>query len=262
MPGTSKERFKSIREASVRTIVASEKAVERVVERQFQAARLVASLAVGLFLVGFLLVAQWRGVESLEEDLESQSDQELAVIVQELATGNDELRREALRLEQRIAEVERSEEGQATVLNEAVRELQALRVLSGLEEATGPGVSVRVSDPQGVILARDLVSVVNELKAAGAEAIAVDGLRVGATSGFVQAADGIRLDGASLDDSILIEAIGEPQTLSQALGMPGGVVASLGSFPGVTVDVREREDVTLAASDVEPIVLGETYDVQ
>ena len=251
----TKETLRSWKEASVRTILASEKAVER----QFQAGRLVASLAVGLFLVGFLLVAQWRGVETYRDDLEGRSEQDLALIVNELGAENDELRRETLRLEQQIAEAYRTEEGQVAVLNQAARELQALQVLAGIEPAAGPGVSVSLSDPQGVLLAKDLVEVVNELKAAGAEAVSVDGVRVGATSGFTQAEDGISLDGEGFSGTVVVYAIGDPGTLSQAIGMPGGIGATLTSFPGVAVDVEERDLLEVPAADIRRMEHGEAF---
>lgn len=254
------ERIRSLTQASVRTIIAGEKAVEKAAAKQFQSARLAASLAVGLFVVGFLLVAQWRGVDHYESRLEARSDQDLGFVVHELGLENDDLRREALRLEQRIAEAERTGEGQEAVLNEAVRELQSLRILSGLEGAVGAGLSILISDPEHVVLARDLVDVVNELRAAGAEAISVDGTRLGATSGLADVDGIVVVDGRPVTGDIVLFAIGDPLTLSQALSMPGGVAAGLNSFPGVTVEIREQETVEVAAAQIRPLSLGTASD--
>ena len=46
-------------------------------------------------------------------------------------------------LELRIAEAERATLNRGEVLNEAAKELNALRVIAGLEAATGPGVRAR-----------------------------------------------------------------------------------------------------------------------
>jgi uncharacterized protein YlxW (UPF0749 family) len=260
MPTNAKERIKHLTESSVRTLVASEKAVERAALRQFQDARLFASLAIGLLLVGFLLVAQWRGVETYEVDLETQSDQELALIVSELAGENEELRRESMRLEQRVREVEETEAGQREVLNEAARELQALRVLTGLEAAVGPGVSVRIADPAGVLVTRDLVDLTNELRAAGAEAMSIDGVRVGMSSGFSEV-DGVpHLDGEPIEGDVVVFAIGSPALLRQAFEMPGGIGARLGSFPGVEVTILERERVVVPPATIREFEYGSVVE--
>lgn len=239
-------------DVSKRTLLASEHAVER----QFQAARLVASLAVGLFLVGFLLVAQWRGVETHNQRLEGRSDADLAQIVQQLSAENDQLRREALRLEAQIAEAEATEEGQLVLLNQAAREVQSLRVLVGLDAAEGPGVTLRIRDTSDVLLPRDYLDIVNELRAAGAEAISIDGTRFGVHSGFSDSDDGVTLDGEPLTANPVIHAIGNPTALAQALQMPGGLLSTIGTYPGLWVNVVERDLLELPPAGVSRITGG------
>ena len=253
----ARERITHLKDASIRTLEASEKAVER----QFNAFRLTLSLAAALFLVGFLLVAQWRGVGSQADDLEARPDQDLAIIVHELGAENDALRRETLRLEMRIADVERTDEGQLALLNEAARELQALRVLTGLEPAAGPGVILRVNDPDDVLLTQDFVDVANELRAAGAEAVSIDGIRLGTTTGIKTSPDGMTVGGTPVaGDVVVVRAIGHPATLAQAVGMPGGLAATLGSFPGVTVEFTEEDDLELDAADVAAFRMGVPFE--
>lgn len=67
-----------------------------------------------------------------------------------------------------IAQAARAQRGRGVVLEQAGHEITDLKVISGLEPAVGPGVIVRVSDPESVFLAQDLVSLVNELQAGGA----------------------------------------------------------------------------------------------
>ncbi len=256
MISPSRERWDSLKEASIKKLAASEQAVER----QFHAMRLVGTLAAGLFLVGFLLVAQWRGVATHTNIREVQGDQDLAFIVHELGAENDELRRETLRLEQRIAEAERRGEDQVAILNQAARELQALRVLTGIVGATGPGVEVHISDRQAVLLPRDYADLVNELRAAGAEAISIGRTRVSATSGFSRGEIGVTLDDNPVWGDTVVHAIGEPGTLAQALQMPGGLVAALRSFPGVDVTVFEHDALEVPAAQISQLEIGSASD--
>jgi uncharacterized protein YlxW (UPF0749 family) len=239
----SRDSFTHLREESLRRLHAS----ERVIGRQVQQVRLRTSLAVGLLLVGFMLVAQWRGVESSTAALESQSDQDLAIIVQELTQTNAELREEAALLEDQLREAVLTEQGQQELLNQAARELLGLRVLTGLDPAVGPGVVVRVTDPARVLLPRDFVTMVNELRAAGAEAISIDGIRVGSTPGFSGDETGIYLDAEHVSRDAIIYAIGRPETLEQALLMPGGLARTLSAFPSVEVEVAQSDELELPA---------------
>lgn len=76
----TRETLTFIRDESLRRLQVSERAVEAL----FQEARLHASLAAGLLLVGFMLLAQWRGHVGYETSLEQQSDRNLAFISQEI----------------------------------------------------------------------------------------------------------------------------------------------------------------------------------
>lgn len=242
-----------LRDESIRRVIATEKAVEH----QFHDARLFLSLAFGLLLVGFLLVAQWRGNESYSRSLEAQSNVDLAAIIQQISSENDAMRDEALHLELRLMEAEAGGRGRSELLNTAARELKDLRVFAGLEAAAGPGVVVTLADPESVLLPSDLLAFVNELKAAGAEAIAVNGRRLAGRSGFSGDAGSAEFDGERLVAPYVVSAIGEKSGLTQAIGMPGGVAASFGTYPGVQVSVVGSDDVSVPAVQEMRFDLGE-----
>jgi uncharacterized protein YlxW (UPF0749 family) len=170
----SRDKLVQLRDESVKALQAS----ENLVERSFNQARLVASLAAGLLLVGFLLVAQMRGQATFSGSLERQSDQNLAIIIEQLTAENNVLRSEVTRLQMRLLEAGQATEDRARLLNEATKELNAVSVVAGLEAASGPGVVVTIDDSERVLLAQDFVRLVHELRGGGAEAIAVNGVRV------------------------------------------------------------------------------------
>ncbi|MBS3956988.1 MAG: DUF881 domain-containing protein [Clostridiales bacterium] len=240
----SREKLTNLKEASVRTLHASEKAVSR----SFNEARLTASLAVGLLLVGFLLVAQWRGVATFTKSLERQSDQNLAIIIQELTGENNALRSEIGRLQLRLIESGQQAEDRTRVLNEAVKEMRAVRVISGIEAASGPGITVKIGDPDRVLLPQDFVRLVHELRAGGAEAIALNGKRICATTGISGSDGDIRVGDAEFSRQFEVRAIGDPGNLAQALELPGGLRSTLVTFPGVSVIVEQAEQIEVPAA--------------
>jgi uncharacterized protein YlxW (UPF0749 family) len=239
----SKDTLVHLRDESVKRLSVS----ERLVQRSFNDARLVASLAVGLLLVGFLLVAQMRGQASFSGSLERQSDQNLAIIIQQLTAENNVLRTEVARLQMRLLEAGQATEDRTQLLNEAARELNSVSMMAGLEPATGPGVIVRIADPERVLLPQDFLRLVHELRGGGAEAVAVNGIRVTATSGFGGRGGRIELDGTALARDYEVIALGEQGNLAQALELPGGLKTTLATFPGVTVEVSRAEELAVPA---------------
>jgi len=239
----SRETLAHLKDASVKGLHASERAVGR----SFNEARLTASLAVGLLLVGFLLVAQWRGAATFTRSLERQSDQNLAIIIQEIAAENNALRSEIVRLQMRLMETGHESEDRSRVLNEAAKEMQAVRLVSGLDAVSGPGIVVSIRDPEQVLLPQDFVRLVHELRAGGSEAIAVNGTRVSATSGFAGGDGSIIINGIVFSRIYEVSVVGNPDDLAQALELPGGLRSTLSTFPGVSVELSRAEEVRLPA---------------
>jgi len=241
----SRDKLVGFKDEAVKRLHAS----ETMIGRSFNEVRLTASLAVGLLLVGFLLVAQMRGSATLSESLERQSDQNLAIIIQEIAVENNSLRSEVVRLQMRLLEAGKATEDRTQLLNEATKELNAVSLMAGLEPATGSGISVTITDPERVLLPQDFVRLVHELRTGGAEAIAVNGIRVTATSGFAGGNGQVVLDDVVLSRDYEIVAIGEPGNLAQALELPGGLRSTLSTFPGVDVTiVQEVDDLFVPAA--------------
>jgi uncharacterized protein YlxW (UPF0749 family) len=134
------------------------------------------------------------------------------------------------------------------------RELDTFRLLLGLVPVYGPGVRVTVtaepSSPAGIlpteVQAQDLAGLLNELWAAGAEALAINGIRVLATTGIRQGDGTIVLGGAKLAPPYRIEAIGDPAALRAALALRGGFVEGLRAV-GLRVTVQGPRPVRLPA---------------
>jgi uncharacterized protein YlxW (UPF0749 family) len=101
---------------------------------------------------------------------------------------------------------------------------------------------------------------VHELRAGGAEAIAVNGQRVRATSGFSGTDGTIELDGTVLTREFEVEAVGDPASLEQAVALPGGLRSTLSTFPGVRVDVLRLDGVDVPAGTTPRPEYGEPFE--
>ncbi|MFE0778953.1 DUF881 domain-containing protein, partial [Streptomyces sp. NPDC058861] len=102
-----------------------------------------------------------------------------------------------------------------------------LGILAGTVAAEGPGITLSVGDPTGAVESDMLLDAIQELRAAGAEAIQVNGVRVVADSYFTGSGDDMRIDGTQVAAPYVFKVIGKPEDLEPALNIPGGVVQTL-----------------------------------
>jgi len=201
------------------------------------------ALAVVLAAVAFVAVTQFRNELLIRRQLRVPS-----LRLQELAYTFRQQERRAALLEQQVtdlrAQLQRYEraasEGQ-TQLAGIREQLQALQVLAGLTAVTGPGVAIRLDDsrrplepgqnPNEVILHNyDVVAVVNDLWTAGAEAIAINGQRIIATTPIRSVATTMMVNAKRITPPITIQAIGDPDRLSARVRRPGGYLKLLQAF--------------------------------
>ncbi len=112
-------------------------------------------------------------------------------------------------------------------------EADALATSAGLRAATGPGITVLLEpllSGDAAVRATDadnLLMLVNELRAAGAEAVSVNGQRIGAMTEIRVAGAFININAHPTASPYAIAAIGHGETLSAALRLPGGVASVL-----------------------------------
>ncbi|MDR2453503.1 MAG: DUF881 domain-containing protein [Bifidobacteriaceae bacterium] len=206
-----------------------------------------AQVAAGLLcaLLGFAAATQVRQVE--QADFSELRQDELVEVLDQLDAQAEQLAREnaALLSERDRLETSWAQGEEAQAAAEARAETQG--ILAGTLPAVGPGVEVEIRDPEAKLTAAVAYLLVDELRNAGAEVIAVGGQRVTASSYFESGADGTLLvDGAALAQPYQWSAIGDAATLATALGVPGGALAAIRTQGGAT-DVVQRERLEITA---------------
>nr|WP_269205342.1 DUF881 domain-containing protein [Motilibacter aurantiacus] len=140
-------------------------------------------------------------------------------------------------------------------VEDAQRRADVLGILAGTLPAEGPGIELRIADPQGVLAASQLLDAVQELRDAGAEALQLGNVRIVASTAFLDApaadapaadAPGVLADGVLVRPPYVLRAIGDPDALESALGIPGGVLESL-QTAGLTPDLARRTSLEVDA---------------
>lgn len=230
---------------------AREKTVDERRHRRFVRIAAAAVIAVLTGLLGFAIVVQVHQ-NSSTDNLANLREDDLVGILDNQNVRADRLRQQISDLQQTLRRLQDSGDRSAAARQQAEQAAQALGVLLGTLPATGPGVAVKVTDPDHRLGAEDLLDVVEELRGAGAEAIQFATVRVSTTTAFTDVDDGadgqaVAVDGTTLTPPYEVLAIGDSNTLDTALNIPGGVAAAIRNAGG-DLTVSERRKVTIAVT--------------
>ena len=220
------------------------------------------AVAALLAVLGFAAVVQ---VRTTQEDgpLATARQEDLVQILDELSNRNDRLRAEVSALNQAQAELTSGGDRGEAALAEARRRAQLLGVLAGTVPARGPGLLLTITDPEERITPEVLLDALEELRAAGAEAVQLEGpvdlsvasdearvgerVRVVASTALLEGPEGgVVVDGVELFAPYRFVVVGDPATLASAVGIPGGVVDNVEQRGG-SVLVERRGEVVVAA---------------
>jgi uncharacterized protein YlxW (UPF0749 family) len=191
-------------------------------------------------VLGLLLVVQLR-TQNITRQTSGAGEWEY--VVADLIDSNARLEEETATLESQLAELDNAQ-GRGAVLQSLVAEVNHLRIANGLVEVSGPGVRVSIAGP---ISALDMQDLINELRNAGSEALALNGHRLVAWSAISSDGESVTVDGQPLQAPYLLEAIGDAHTLEVALVRPGGLVSLLQQArQDVTITVKPQDKLTLS----------------
>ena len=204
-------------------------------------------IAVLCGLLGFFAVVQLR-LQADDNNLRSARQSDLIRILDDLNDRSERLDSEIRDLELRRAELQSGSDRSKAALTEAEKRRSVLGILAGTVPARGPGILLRITDPQQKVDAAVLLDTLQELRDAGAEAVQINDVRVVASTDFLDAAPGsVQIDGRVVAAPYLFKVIGDPDTLDPALRIPGGVFAVLDER-GATPTVEARRQVTVDAT--------------
>nr|WP_305095245.1 DUF881 domain-containing protein [Prescottella sp. R16] len=191
------------------------------------------------------------------DNLDSARPADLLTVLGNLNQREAALRQEITGLEQTLSKLEAGG-GSGAALDEAKARLSALSIQVGTVAATGPGVVLTVRDPGRAVGSDVLLDLMQELRAAGAEAIEIGGtggdaaVRIGVDSWVTGTSGDITVDGRAVAAPYRIVAIGDPPTLAAALNIPGGVVDTVARSGG-QLQIEQSAQVTVSAlRDVAP----------
>ncbi|MFE9016966.1 DUF881 domain-containing protein [Streptomyces sp. NPDC007808] len=197
-------------------------------------------VALLLFGLGFGLAVQVASNSDGDSALRGARQEDLVRILDELDDRTQRLEDEKQGLEKQRDELENSSNQAEEARRQTVEKERQLGILAGTVAAQGPGITMTIDDTKGTVEADMLLDAIQELRAAGAEAIQVNGVRVVAGTYLTDSGKGVGVDGNKINAPYRFKVIGKPQDLEPALNIPGGVVQTL---------EKEQATVTIERSD-------------
>lgn len=200
-------------------------------------------VALLLFILGLGLAIQVRSTSD-SSALRGARQEDLVRILDELDNRSQRLTDEQRRLEGQKTELENSSDQAEEARKQTVEKEQQLGVLAGTVAAQGPGINLTIDDPTHSVEADKLLDTIQELRAAGAEAIQVNQVRVVANTYLSDIRGGVQIDGKRVTQPFRFKVIGKPEDLEPALNIPGGVVQTL-----------EKEQAKVSVTREEKIIV-------
>lgn len=209
-------------------------------------------IIVGLVL-GLMLSMQFRVVKEITANTSMERMERLQTEVEQRTAERDKLRARLDELRDQLDEIA------TTARQDRLRgQLELARIYAGVLPAVGPGLEVTLNDSAvalkpgedasvSILHDEDLLRVLNELRAAGAEALAINDERILSSSGIRCAGPTVVVNrNRRLTPPYVISAVGNPETLLAALEMRGGVLETL-EFYNIRASAKKMDTVVVPA---------------
>lgn len=202
----------------------------------------------------FHVLRHWQGMQTQRlEALADQTGGRMAMLAQ--------LYQQKLELETHILQADAQIQTLRAELDDARSRLNAALLASAQITAVGPGVVVSIQplrEEAGAVLDSDLLRIVNELNAGGAEALAINGIRLGARTQVRSVGDTVFVGAQGIQLPYEVAAIGEPAVLEKAITFTGGIATQLQSRMNLTV-TRHQELALPPLLDERPYQYAQVF---
>lgn len=201
--------------------------------------------------LGFGIVVQVR--QTQDSSFESLRQDDLVRLLDELTQRNAELETEASELTEQLRDLESGSTSATAARETAEQQSRVQGILAGTVPVTGPGIELVVDDPDHLVTAPTFVTVLEELRNAGTEAVELNGQRLSTSSWILTGHEGLVVSGTEVSPPYRWRAIGDPQTMAVALEIPGGALAAIrAAGASAELQQRDRVEITAVRSLAEP----------
>lgn len=214
------------------------------------------SLTLVLVVLGFLLSTQFKTQQKILSALDTQKKEDLITVWKSLDDKRLILQQEVNDLDLSYRQLLTESEEETSTLKTITDDMNKLRLVGGVNPVSGLGITVTITG-DAPLLFLDLIDLVNELWATGAEAISINEYRILEQTAIAEASDAfsvyITINDEKLLYPIVIKAIGDPHTLEKGLTFTGGLIDIWKTQFSIYPEVQQRQELTIPAAKYFPI---------
>lgn len=216
--------------------------------------KIIMTITIGLMslILACVMFIQFKFVNEIDiSEIESMREDELQIALQEWKDKYQETMEKLNDTEAKIKEYkeksESSEETQKLVENE----LEDAKMILGKTEVIGDGIQIILTDNDEISYsAKDIIVLINELRAAGAEAISINNERVINITDIVDVSTSIVINSNKISSPYEIKAIGDKTYLKSALTIKNGYF-DLKQKEEYSIDIQEKTNIKINAYSKE-----------
>lgn len=206
------------------------------------------SITLICIILGVMLAWQYKSILNNSKK-EITNNVRLESVKDELLTqkeNNEDLRKRNEELQKRVLEYESSQGNLSQLEKSLESELERVRWIAGLTDVTGAGLVVKIEYiGKESIRENAILRLINELKAAEAQAISIEGERIVAMSEIKKGGDFIVVNGKQMVSPFTVKAIGDPKKLENSLTMINGIVEELHLLFEVKVTIERKDNINI-----------------
>lgn len=194
-------------------------------------------------MLGFGYAIQLNNTTSTYETM---SEDELTRLITETSTQVQNLQQRKAELSSQLKSLQEAANKQEEAKRIAKQNEDTSGLLSGRLPAVGEGVVIRVTrGTKEKVDASTMFQLLEELRNAGVEVMAINSVRVVTSTYVADAKGGLLCDGVLLKAPYTVKAIGDSQNLQNAVNIAGGVGSRLKVKFGAQVSVVSSNSVQI-----------------
>ncbi|KUO73567.1 MAG: hypothetical protein APF77_02725 [Clostridia bacterium BRH_c25] len=210
------------------------------------------AIALVCIVLGLMVSIQFRTVKQGVGQVSEYRARELAAQLKKTKEENAKLQNVKKEYESKLKEFEDAASQGSVSAKLLKQELDQARMLAGVEDVEGPGITVVVDDLKfsekvnyPLVSYSMLLELLNELNAAGAEAVSINEQRIISTSEIRQVGGiHININTVSYAPPFVFKAIGDSKTLEAALRLREGIVERF-EASGIAVTITQEQLVKI-----------------
>ncbi len=222
-------------------------------------------------LLGMIITMQFRTILIFQQ--QSTIGQ---TSVQALVLELDQIMKEGVQLQEQLRKLEEEKDeifmrlnnDGNPMINELIRHKKEMQLISGFLDVKGVGIVVtlndaparnEMADPSELIIHdADITAILNNLRAAGAQALSINNERILATSKQLCAGPTILINQNRYPVPYIIKAIGDPDSMAEALEASEAVVIMRAY--NIQVDIKKEAEIRIpryeAYQKIENMISG------